>query len=106
MTTSIPELERALRGLRLPGMTDTLQERRYMLSGLPERKALQELDWSGNMRPPKGDIFELGTLKFVDAREDILPPGPPGTGKSHVAKALALLAVDRALRSSTGIRSS
>ena len=128
MAMSIPELERALRGLRLSGMTDTLQaralqvashemdfieafswlvqdeldrrrsrlqERRYTLSGLPERKTLQELDWSYNTRLPKRDIFELGTLKFVDAREDILLLGPPGTGKSHVAKALALLAVDR-----------
>lgn len=128
MAMSIPELERALRGLRLSGMTDTLQaralqvsshemdfieafswlvqdeldrrrsrlqERRYTLSGLPERKTLQELDWSYNTRLPKRDIFELGTLKFIDAREDILLLGPPGTGKSHVAKALALLAVDR-----------
>ncbi|MEK7237454.1 MAG: ATP-binding protein, partial [Nitrospirota bacterium] len=128
MAMSIPELERALRGLRLSGMTDTLQaralqvashemdfieafswlvqdeldrrrsrlqERRYALSGLPERKTLQDLDWSYNTRLPKRDIFELGTLKFVDAREDILLLGPPGTGKSHVAKALALLAVDR-----------
>ena len=128
MAMSIPELERALRGLRLSGMTDTLQaralqvashemdfieafswlvqdeldrrrsrlqERRYTLSGLPERKTLQELDWSYNTRLPKRDLFELGTLKFVDAREDILLLGPPGTGKSHVAKALALLAVER-----------
>jgi len=128
MAMSIPELERALRGLRLSGMTDTLQaralqvashemdfveafswlvqdeldrrrsrlqERRYALSGLPERKTLQELDWSYNTRLPKRDIFELGALKFVDAREDILLLGPPGTGKSHVAKALALLAVER-----------
>ena len=128
MAMSIPELERALRGLRLSGMTDTLQaralqvashemdfieafswlvqdeldrrrsrlqDRRYTLSGLPERKTLQDLDWSYNTRLPKRDIFELGTLKFVDAREDILLLGPPGTGKSNVAKALALLAVDR-----------
>ena len=128
MAMSIPELERALRGLRLSGMTDTLQaralqvashdmdfveafswlvqdeldrrrsrlqERRYTLSGLPERKTLQELDWSYNTRLPKRDILELGALKFVDAKEDILLLGPPGTGKSHVAKALALLAVDR-----------
>ena len=34
-------------------------------------------------------------MKFIDAREDALLLGPPGTGKSHVAKALALLAVER-----------
>lgn len=128
MAMSIPELECALRGLRLSGMIDTmqaralqvaghemdfleafswlvqdeldrrrsrLQARRYTRSGLPERKTLQELDWSYNTRLPKRDIFELGTLKFVDNREDVLILGPPGTGKSHVAKALALMAVER-----------
>jgi len=125
---STPELERALRGLRLSGMTATLearalqvasleltfleafswlvqdeldrrssrlQERRYVLSGLPERKTLAELDGSFNPQVPKRDLLELGTLKFIDAREDILLIGKPGTGKSHAAKALALLAVER-----------
>ena len=72
-----------------------LQERRYKLSGLPERKRLAEIDWSFNPRLPKREILELGTLKFLDAREDVLLLGPPGTAKSHVAKALALLAVER-----------
>jgi len=128
MAMSIPELERALRALRLSGMIDTLEARalqvashemdfmealswlvqdeldrrrsrlevrRYALSGLPERKTLGELDWSYNTRLPKRDVLELGTLKFIEAREDLLFLGPPGTGKSHVAKALALLAVER-----------
>lgn len=128
MTMSITELEHALRGLRLSGMSETLQaralqvtthdmefveavswlvqdeldrrrsrllERRYALSGLTERKDLKTIDWSYNARLPKRDILALGTLQFIDAKEDLLLIGPPGTAKSHVAKALALLAVQR-----------
>ena len=72
-----------------------LLERRHTLSGLPERKDLKDFDWSYNPRLPKRDILELAALQFVDAREDVLFIGPPGTGKSHAAKALATLAVNR-----------
>jgi DNA replication protein DnaC len=72
-----------------------LLERRYTLSGLTEPKDLKAFDWTYNPTLPKRPILELATLKFVDAREDALFIGKPGTGKSHVAKALALLAVNR-----------
>ena len=72
-----------------------LLERRYALSGLTERKDLKSFDWSYNPRLPKRELLELGTLKFIGERQDALLIGPPGTGKSHAAKALALLAVSR-----------
>lgn len=72
-----------------------LRDRRFALSRLPERKLLKDMDWSYNSKIPKRSCLELGTLKFIEAHEDVLLIGHPGTGKSHVGKALALLAVDR-----------
>jgi DNA replication protein DnaC len=72
-----------------------LLDRRYVLSGLPERKDLKSFDWSYNTTIPKREVLELGTLQFIDAHADALLIGRPGTGKSHIAKALVLLAVQR-----------
>src|SRR3970040_2465795 len=72
-----------------------LLDRRYALSGLPERKDLKDFDWAYNPRMPKREVLELATLKFIEAREGALLIGPPGVGKSHAAKALAHLAVQR-----------
>jgi DNA replication protein DnaC len=72
-----------------------LLERRFAHSGLSERKDLKDFDWAYNPRVPKREVLELATMKFVEAREGALLLGPPGVGKSHVAKALAQLAVQR-----------
>lgn len=72
-----------------------LMERRFALSSLQERKDLKDFDWTYNPKLPKRDILDLCALKFIDAKEDALLIGPPGTGKSFVAKAVALMAVQR-----------
>jgi DNA replication protein DnaC len=66
-----------------------LIERRYLLSGLPERTSLEEFDWGFNPKIPKRLCFELNTLKFLADGSNAILIGPPGTGKSHVAKAIA-----------------
>lgn len=70
-----------------------LLERRYKLSGLPERTSLEEFDWGFNPKIPKRSCFELNTLKFLAEGANVLLIGPPGTGKSHVAKALGYAAI-------------
>jgi len=72
-----------------------LIERRYTLSGLPERKDFQHFDWGFNPQLPKREILDLATLKFIDAHEDALLIGKPGTGKSHASKVYAWFAVQR-----------
>jgi DNA replication protein DnaC len=75
-----------------------LLERRYQLSGLDERASLAEFDWGYNPKIPKRTCFELHTLKFVAEGDSAILIGHPGTGKSHIAKAIAYSAVRSGLR--------
>ena len=66
-----------------------LMERRFKRSGLAERLTLVDFDWRFNPKLPRSACFELHTLKFIAEGANALIIGKPGTGKSHVAKALA-----------------
>jgi DNA replication protein DnaC len=66
-----------------------LTERRYKRSGLDEQTTLSEMDWRFNPKLPRTACFDLHTLKFIAQGSNALIVGKPGTGKSHVAKAVA-----------------
>jgi DNA replication protein DnaC len=75
-----------------------LLDRRYQLSALDERASLADFDWNYNPKIPKRTLFELHTLKFVAEGASAILIGPPGVGKSHVAKAIAYTALRSELR--------
>ena len=66
-----------------------LTERRFKRSGLDEKVSLADFDWRFNPKLPRSACFELLTLKFIGEGANALIVGKPGTGKSHVAKAVA-----------------
>jgi len=66
-----------------------LTERRYKRSGLDEKVSLADFDWRFNPKLPRAACFELHTLKFIAEGANALIVGKPGTGKSHIAKAIA-----------------
>ena len=66
-----------------------LMARRFKLSGLDEKPALADFDWRFNPKLPRAACFELHTLKFLSEGANALIVGKPGTGKSHIAKAVA-----------------
>lgn len=66
-----------------------LMARRFKLSGLDERPTLADFDWRFNPKLPRAACFEMHTLKFLSEGANALIVGKPGTGKSHIAKAVA-----------------
>ena len=66
-----------------------LTERRFKHSRLDERLTLADFDWRFNPKLPRQACFELHTLKFIAEGANALIIGKPGTGKSHIAKAVA-----------------
>ena len=66
-----------------------LLERRFKRSGLDEKVTLADFDWRFNPKLPRAACFELHTLKFIAEGANALIVGKPGTGKSHLAKAVA-----------------
>ena len=72
---------------------DRLFARRLKQAGIVEVKTLETYDWSFNPQVPKGIILDLTTARFVREHGGVLLIGPPGTGKSHIAIALAVAAI-------------
>jgi len=66
-----------------------LTQRRFTQSRLDERATLNDFDWRFNPKLPRQACFELHTLKFITEGSNALIIGKTGTGKSHVAKAVA-----------------
>jgi DNA replication protein DnaC len=72
---------------------DRLFARRLKQAGITEVKTLDNYDWSFNPQVPKALILDLGTTRFVRGHSGVLLLGPPGTGKSHIAIALTVAAI-------------
>lgn len=69
---------------------DRLLERRIKQAGFrDDHKTLDSFDLDFNKKVNRALIYELATGRFIEKREDVLFLGPPGTGKSHLAQAIA-----------------
>jgi DNA replication protein DnaC len=58
----------------------------------PEITSLESFDWQFNPCIDQAKVTELATLKFIPQNQIALLLGPPGTGKTHVALGIGILA--------------
>lgn len=67
-------------------------EARIRRAGLPARKTLEDFDFTHAPDLDRELITHLGMADFVAAKSNVVLLGPPGTGKTHLATALAIRA--------------
>jgi DNA replication protein DnaC len=61
-------------------------------------RTLDAFDFDFNKKMNRRLVFELATGRFITQHEDALFLGPPGTGKSHLAQAIGLAAINQGHR--------
>lgn len=77
---------------------DRLFERRIKSARINPNKRLDNFDFGFNPKIPKKTVFDLSTTQFVQNAQNAIFIGPPGTGKSHLAQAIALCVVQAGLK--------
>lgn len=73
-------------------------ESRLKLARFPWVKTLEQFDFAFQPSIDRKVIRELATLGFVDRTENVILLGPPGVGKTHLAIALGVKAVEAGYR--------
>lgn len=73
--------------------TERTRQTLLKLATLPTVKTLEQFDFAFARGVPKAQILELAGLAFVERAENIVMLGPSGVGKTHLATALAVRAI-------------
>jgi DNA replication protein DnaC len=75
---------------------DRLLERRRKQAGFRDaNKTLDNFDFTFNGKMNRSLVFDLAAGGFIQRREDALFLGPGGTGKSHLAQAIGMAAIQQ-----------
>lgn len=71
---------------------------RLRYARFPYRRTIEDFDFSFQPSVDRKLVDDLATLRFIDERRPIVFLGQPGCGKTHLAVALATLAVEAGYR--------
>ena len=96
-TQTLEAFERLLRA-ELDARRERRIARRLDASRLPDRPTLDTFDFAFQPKLDKALVLDLALLAWVDRKEDLVLVGDPGVGKSHIAKALCVLAAGQERR--------
>src|SRR6266566_1072935 len=70
------------------------RERRLAACRFPFVRRLEEFDWAAQPTLNRAELERLGSLRFVDDHDNVAFLGPPGLGKTMLAVALGVVAVE------------
>jgi DNA replication protein DnaC len=71
---------------------------RTHLARFPFVKTLEAFDWSYQPALDKKQVQTLATCRFIETGDNLVLLGPPGVGKTHLAVALGLKAIQHGYR--------
>src|SRR5918999_3761482 len=71
---------------------------RTVMARFPYRKTLESFDFSFQPSVDRKKLQELAACRFIEHGDNVVFLGPPGTGKTHLAIALGLKAVQQGYR--------
>ena len=75
-----------------------LERRQKQAQFRDPQKTLENCDFTFNKKLNRSLVFDLATADFIAKHEDVLFLGPPGSGKSHLAQAIGMAAIQQGYR--------